>query len=369
LEDDRLHRLAVEHVDPAKVQLAHELEQRYPADRDAPGGAWQVIRTGRSILVPDVTDEMIVAGARDEEHLRLVRQLQLRSVMLVPLVARERVLGVITWVTAESARRYTDSDVAFAEDLGKRAAIAIDNAQLHSETMEAAVRLQDAVLPDLTADIPGWELASFYSPAGRTEVGGDFYDAIALPDGRLALFVGDVMGRGVAAAAAMAQTRAAVRAYVAVDVTPELVLARLDLLFATYAMTHQLVTLVYLVLDPGRHELTLANAGHPPPVVLRRDGGIEQLPTAVGAPLGTFPGNRRPVTVAFHAGDALVAFTDGLIERRGEDIDHGQRRLLDAVRALRQRPLAEALPGLVETVRDPTREDDVAVLVARRTSC
>jgi GAF domain-containing protein len=369
LEDDRLHRLAVEHVDPAKVQLAHELEQRYPADRDAPGGAWQVIRTGRSILVPDVTDEMIVAGARGEEHLRLVRQLQLRSVMLVPLVARERVLGVITWVTAESARRYTDSDVAFAEDLGKRAAIAIDNAQLHSETMEAAVRLQDAVLPDLTADIPGWELASFYSPAGRTEVGGDFYDAIALPDGRLALFVGDVMGRGVAAAAAMAQTRAAVRAYVAVDVTPELVLARLDLLFATYAMTHQLVTLVYLVLDPGRHELTLANAGHPPPVVVRRDGGIEQLPTAVGAPLGTFPGNRRPVTVAFHAGDALVAFTDGLIERRGEDIDHGQRRLLDAVRALRQRPLAEALPGLVETVRDPTREDDVAVLAARRTTC
>lgn len=196
LEDDRLHRLAVEHVDPAKVQLAHELEQRYPADRDAPGGAWQVIRTGRSILVPDITDKMLVAGAKGEEHLRLLRQLQLRGILLVPLVARERVLGVITWVTAESDRRYTDSDVAFAEDLGKRAAIAIDNAQLHSQTMEAAVRLQDAVLPDLTADIPGWELASFYSPAGRTEVGGDFYDAIALPDGRLALFVGDVMGRG-----------------------------------------------------------------------------------------------------------------------------------------------------------------------------
>lgn len=166
----------------------------------------------------------------------------------------------------------------------------------------------------------------------------------------------------------MAQTGAAVRAYVAVDVTPEVVLARLDLLFATYAMTHQLVTLVYLVVDPQRHELTVANAGHPPPVVLRRDGGVEQLPTAVGAPLGTIPGNRRPVKVAFHAGDALVVFTDGLIERRGEDIDQGQRRLLDAVRVLGQLPLTEALPVLVETVRDPTREDDVAVLVVRRTT-
>ena len=366
VEDDRLHRLAVEHVDPDKVRLALELERRYPSDRDAAGGAWEVMRTGQSLLIPDVTDDMIVAAAKDEEHLRLARQLALRSALVVPLVARGRVLGVITWVCAESERRYTDSDVAFAEDLGRRGAIAIDNAQLHSETLEAAVRLQRAVLPELAVDVPGWEIASHYSPAGRTEVGGDFYDAVALPDGRLAWFVGDVMGRGVTAAASMAQMRAAIRAYIAVDPTPEVVLGKLDLLFATYDMA-QLVTLVYGVADPDRDELVLINAGHPPAVVLRKDGAAEQLPSADGPPLGVGEGVRESMVLGFRDGDTLVAFTDGLIERREEDIDDGQRRALVAITALADQPVDAALEDLVENVRDHTREDDVAVLVARRT--
>ena len=366
VEDDRLHRLAVEHVDPAKVALAVEVEERYPSERDAPGGPWEVIRTGRSILVPEVTDEMLVAGAKDEEHLRIARELRLRSVLIVPLVARGRVLGVLSWVTAESERRYTESDLAFAEDLGRRGAIAIDNSQLHSQTMEAAERLQHAVLPELADEVPGWELAGCYIPAGRTDVGGDFYDAIPLPDGGLAIFVGDVMGRGVEAAAAMAQMRAAVRAYIALDASPQAVMSNLDRLFTTYGMS-QIVTLVYLVVDPARDELTFLNAGHPPPVLLRSNHLAEQLPATQQAPLGLASGPRRPVTVAFGPGETLMAFTDGLIERRQEDIDAGQRRLLDAVPLLdAQRPLGDALRRLVERVRDHTREDDVAALVARR---
>ena len=366
VEDDRLHRLAVEHVDPAKVALAVEVEERYPSERDAPGGPWEVIRTGRSILVPEVTDEMLVAGAKDEEHLRIARELRLRSVLIVPLVARGRVLGVLSWVTAESERRYTESDLAFAEDLGRRGAIAIDNSQLHSQTMEAAERLQHAVLPELADEVPGWELAGCYIPAGRTDVGGDFYDAIPLPDGGLAIFVGDVMGRGVEAAAAMAQMRAAVRAYIALDASPQAVMSNLDRLFTTYGMS-QIVTLVYLVVDPARDELTFLNAGHPPPVLLRSDHLAEQLPATQQAPLGLASGPRRPVTVAFGPGETLMAFTDGLIERREEDIDAGQRRLLDAVPLLdAQRPLGDALRRLVERVRDHTRQDDVAALVARR---
>jgi PAS domain S-box-containing protein len=365
VEDDRLHRLAVEHVDPTKVRLALEIEQRYPSDRDAPGGAWEVIRTGLSTLVPEVSDQMLAAGAKDKEHLRLARELQLRSAILVPLVARGRVLGVITWVAAESDRRYAKSDVAFAEDLAKRCAIAIDNSKLYSQTMEAAERLQHAVLPDLTAGLPGWELAKHYSPAGRTEVGGDFFDALALADGRLAVFVGDVMGRGVAAAAAMAQMRASIRAYIAVDPTPEAVLGHLDLLFTTYDMT-QLVTLVYLVVDPERDELTLINAGHPPPVILRADGRTEQAPWANGGPLGIATEERAALTFDFNAGDTVIAFTDGLIERREEDIDVGQRRFLELVPELGRHPLAEALPRIVEATRDHTREDDVAALAVRR---
>jgi serine phosphatase RsbU (regulator of sigma subunit) len=315
--------------------------------------------------VPEITDEMLVAAARDEEHLRLARELQLRSAVTVPLLARGRAFGVMTWVSAESGLRYTDADVTFAEDLAKRAATAIDNAQLYSQTKETAVRLQQAVLPDLSASIPGWEVASVYDPAGRTDVGGDFYDALPLPDGRLALFVGDVMGRGVTAAAAMAQIRSAIRAHIAVDPTPEVVLNRLDLLFATYPIS-QLVTLVYAVLDPTVEELQFINAGHPAAVLVRPDGSLQQLPDAGGAPLGLQTAPRQHLTYPFRAGDALLTFTDGLIERRHEDIDQGQNRLLAAAQDLVQAPLQEGLARLVQTVRDPTRDDDVAALVVKR---
>jgi len=368
VEDGRLHRVAVEHIDPSKVALAVEMQERYPPDPASPGGAWEVMRTGKSILVPEVAEEMLVAAARDEEHLRMARELALRSFMVVPLIAHERVLGVLTWVTAESGRRYTSSDVAFAEDLGRRAAVAIDNAQLHSQTREAAVRLQRAVLPDLASvDLSGYEVANQYSPAGRTEVGGDFYDAVGLPDGRLAIVVGDVMGRGVAAAAGMAQMRSAVRAYLAVEPTPEVVLRLLDQLFDTYSFS-QLVTMVLVLIDPEHDELVVVNAGHPPPVILRADGGVEQLPYAHGAPLGAPTGRRHAVTVPFHAGDTILAFTDGLIERREEDIDQGQSRLLDSVPLLAGGGLSEALAEVVERTRCPARDDDVAALAVRRLS-
>jgi serine phosphatase RsbU (regulator of sigma subunit) len=363
--DGRLNRLAVEHVDPDKIRLAPELAEKYPPAPDAENGAWAVMRTGVSQLIPEVTDEMLVRLTVDEEQLRLARELGLRSALTVPLIARDRVLGVLTWVSAESDVRYTEDDLAFAENLAKRAAIAIDNAELHSETLAAAIRLQHAVLPDRMPEIPGWDLASHYSPAGRTEVGGDFFDAIPLGDGRVAVFVGDVMGRGVHAAAAMAQMRAAVRAYAAVDPTPATVMENLDRMFDQYP-SDQLVTLVYLVADPARDELVVTNAGHPPPVLLRADGSTEQLPFADGVPLGTLPSGRRQSVVPFHAGDVLLAYTDGLIERRDEDIDVGQDRLVAALGTLREPDLSPALNRVVDEVRDPTRDDDVAALVARR---
>jgi GAF domain-containing protein len=365
VEDGRLQRLAVAHVDPVKVQLAHELAERYPADPDAPNGAWHVMRTGVSELIADITDEMLVAGAVDDEQLQIARDLHLRSALTVPLVARGRVLGVITWVAAESGRRYSIDELALAEDLAKRAAVALDNAELHSQTVAAAEQLQHAVLPDAMPHLPGWDIAHYYSPSGRTEVGGDFYDVIPLEEGRLAMFVGDVMGRGVAAAAAMAQMRAAVRAYAAVDPTPEVVLTHLDLMYTRYP-TDQLVTLVYLLADPARDELVVANAGHPPPVLLRSDLSVEQLPIADGAPLGVGSQERHQATVPFRAGDMVVAFTDGLIERRGEDITDGQERLLRAAGSMNGADLAAGLARTADEVRDPSRDDDVAALAARR---
>jgi len=363
LEDGRIHRLAVEHFDPEKVQLALDIERRYPSDRDTGEGAWAVIASGESVLIPEIPDELLVEAAKDEEHLRLARMLQLRSVLVVPLVARDRVLGAISWVMAESGRTYTEEDVKFAEELARRAAVAIDNSQLHSQIRMAADQLQHAVLPVLPPLVPGWQLASFYSPAGRTEIGGDFYDAIPLGDGRLAIFVGDVMGRGVEAAAAMAQMRSALRAHIAVDPTPETVISQMDALFTTYEMT-QLVTLVYLVLAPD--SVTFVNAGHPPPLLLGADGAATALPLADGPPLGAATAVRRSSSVPFRPGDTLVAFTDGLVERRGEDIDAGLDRLLGHVSALASEQLSDALATLVDEVRDHSREDDVAALAVRQ---
>jgi PAS domain S-box-containing protein len=364
VEDDRLHRLAVEHVDPAKVALAIELQDRYPAPPDG-GGVWEVIRTGETMLVSEITDEMLTPAAQDEEHLRIIVALRLRSVIIVPLVARGTVLGAMTMVMAESDRRYDESDLGFAADLGRRAAIAIDNSQLHTETLEAAERLQRAVLPELPDKISGWEVASYYSPAGRTEIGGDFFDVLPLPGGRLVVLVGDVMGRGVRAAAAMAQMRAAIRAYVAIDPEPAHVLQMMDRLFRAYDIG-QLVTLVYLVADPDHDLVAMANAGHPPPVVLRADGSVEQLPSTEEPPLGASAGAREVTTFRLAPGDLVLAFTDGLIERRNEDIDVGQHRVVEAVTRLNGGVLPDRLEQLVTHIRDRTRSDDVAALAVRR---
>ena len=364
LEDGDLRTLAVAHIDPAKIAFVEELQRRYPPDPEAPQGAWNIVRTGRSELVPLVTDELLEAAAVDEEHLRLIHELNLRSGVSAPLIAHGKVLGVMSWVSADEGRLFTESDLAFVEDLARRAAVAIDNAQLHSQTRDAAAHLQRAVLPDRLADVPGWQFASYYSPSGRTEVGGDFYDVVPVPGG-VALFVGDVMGRGVEAAAAMAQMRAAVRSYLAVDPSPEKVVRRLDTMFATFDYT-QLVTLVYVLADASRNELLFVNAGHPPPVVLRADGALEMISEPVTAPLGLGSQDRTAFRVPFGVDDALLLYTDGLIERRGEDIDVGQSRLAERCSALVHGDLDKCLADLVEAVRDHTREDDVAALVARR---
>ena len=323
------------------------------------------MRTGVSELLPDISDELLVAAAQDQEHLRLLRELDLRSALIVPLTTRGEVLGVMTWVSGSDRRRYTEADLEFAEDLASRAAVAIDNSQLYSETLDAAVRLQRAVLPETLTAPEGWEIASLYSPAGRTEVGGDFYDVIALDDGRMLILVGDVMGRGVTAAAAMAQMRSAVRAYAAVDPAPATVMTKLDLMFAAYDIP-QLVTLVYALADPGQDTLEVANAGHPPPLLRRANGTVEQLAHASGPPLGVNGSVRTTMSVPLLPGDTLLAFTDGLIERRTEDIDRGLARLAGQGRLLGSNDLGGALEKLVDSVRDHTRNDDVAAVAVRR---
>jgi GAF domain-containing protein len=365
LDDGRLRTLAVEHIDPAKVALAEELQQRYPTDFDAPTGSPNVVRTGRSELHRVITDEMLVAATRDEEHLRLARDLHLHSALIVPLLARGRALGAITLVLAESDRTYRQDDIPFAEDLGRRAAIAIDNAQLHSQTRDAALQLQRAVLPDDLSGVAGWEIATFYSPAGRTDVGGDFYDAIPIADGRIVVVTGDVMGRGVAAAAAMARMRSAVHAYLALDPDPVVVMTNLDRMFAKFNYA-RLVSMVYVLIEAGAEQLSIVNAGHCAPLVVGPDGAVDFLNDAPSPLLGVATTPRTSTRHRMLAGSALLTYTDGLIERRDEDLESGFARLAAAAGCLAGGTLTERLPVLVDRVRDSRRDDDVTAFAIRQ---
>jgi GAF domain-containing protein len=361
IERDQLTTLAVAHTDPAKVAWAWELQRRYPPDPDAPSGAPNVVRTGVSELYEEVTDELLVASARDEEHLRLARELNLRSVIVVPLNARGRTLGAITLIRADTERRFGPADLAVAEDLGRRAAMAIDNAQLHSATRDVARQLQRAVLPERLDGIPGWRVAAHSEPGGAAEIGGDVYDAVALPDGRLAVFIGDVMGHGVPAAAAMASLRAAVRAFLSVDPAPAAVLDNLQRMFRLLAIT-ELVSLVYVLLDPAAGRFEVVNAGHYPPVVVHVDGSIEFADTPPRRPLGTDPDVCRSAAFPFDARDTLLLFTDGLVERRDEHIDVGLGRIRQEAGRLAVGDLCAALDTLVERVRSADGDDDVTAL-------
>ncbi len=370
VDDGVLRTLAVAHVDPEKVQLARELETRWPPDPDRPGGAALVARTGESLLVEAVTDAMLVAAAQDEEHLRVARELGLQSAMSVPLIAKDRVLGVLTFVAAESGRHYGAEDVAFAEDLARRAGLAIDNADLYSQTRRVASVLQSTLLPQDLPELAGWQLGTVYRQAGRTDVGGDYYDVSGLDDGRVIAVLGDVMGRGVDAAVSGSLMRSAARVLSTQDPEPAALARAMDRLMVMEPPT-QMASAVYVLFDPSKDDLALVVAGHPPPLLFR--DGRSRFVTEDGSPihgLGEMP--RPSARCPFGPGDVLLLYTDGLVERRGESIDIGLRRLQAAADDLFTAvddltDLDEVLAKLTESVSDPDRQDDVAVLAFRRT--
>ncbi|HEY2299832.1 MAG TPA: SpoIIE family protein phosphatase [Jatrophihabitans sp.] len=361
-----LATLAVAHVDPEKAEWARELQERYPVNHDAPTGAGNVFRTGVSEFYPEITDEMLVASARDEEHLRLSRELHLRSAMVVPIMGQSQSRGTLTLVRSESAPAFVRSDLSLAEEVGRRAGVAIDNAMLYAQSQDVALQLQRAVLPEAVDDLRCWEVAAHYAPGGRGGVGGDFYDAVVLADGSLAFAVGDVMGHGLRAAAAMAQIRSATRAYLSIDHDPAAVMSRLDVMFDQLAIT-SLVTLFYAVADVTTGTLRFSNAGHYPGLVIAPGAEPRLLSTPTRLPLGAGGDERVTHTVPFGANDVLMSFTDGLVERRGEIIDEGVGRLVELAPTLLAGRLADCVEQLVARLTaGHETEDDVTVLAVRR---
>lgn len=282
------------------------------------------------------------------------------SYLAVPVISPTGVVIGGFFLGDPEPGRFSDRHERIAVGIAAQTAIAMDNAGLYRQQRHAAAELQRSLLPTLPV-LPGMTLTSRYLPATRGyQVGGDWVDVIPLPAGRTALVVGDVMGKGMKAAAVMGQLRTAVRAYAGLDLPPAEVLRRLDTLLGQLPVP-QLATCVYAVHDPLADTLSVASAGHVPPAVLGGDGTVRYVDDRLGPPLGV--GSRPFVQrrVPFGAGAALLLFTDGLIERRGQDIVDGLSQLAAqlAVPADSDELLVDRIVAAAE------QSDDTAVLLAR----
>src|SRR3954471_2146896 len=242
-ESGELREVAVAHIDPDRRRLAQELSERFPPDPESPTGARRVVLTGETAYAPDITDEMLAAAIADPEYLALVRRLQLSSLIIAPMTARGRTFGALTFVGAESGRHFEAADVQLAEELARRAAVAIENSRLYTERTRIAHTLQVKLLPESLPEIPGVRLAARYRAAGElNEVGGDFYDVFPRSAPTWGLVVGDVSGRGAEAAAVTALARYTLRAAAMDDAPPSHALRRLNTAMRAHDESEQFAT-------------------------------------------------------------------------------------------------------------------------------
>lgn len=287
------------------------------------------------------------------------------SVVSVPLMARGAVTGVIQAGVA-APRRFTEDDLLLLGLAADRVALAVERVRVFEREHRIAETLQRSLLPDKLPRLPGLEIAARYLPAAsEAEVGGDWYDVIAIDSGRVGLVMGDVAGKGLAAASMVGRVRSAMRAYALEGHGPQGLVERLNQLVWSELEDSQMVTLVYAVFDSGDSRLDWVNAGHLPPLVIGADGATRFLDTPSSVPLGVMPfPTYEQGTVELEGGASVVVYTDGLVERPGELLDVGLARFERAAApALADDPegLCDAL--LAELVPRGGAADDVALLV------
>ncbi|MFE5908609.1 PP2C family protein-serine/threonine phosphatase [Streptomyces wedmorensis] len=284
--------------------------------------------------------------------------------LAVPLAVHdEEPLGTVT-VTRAGGAAFAADEVALLRHTARLAARHVGHARRLAVTEDTALHLQRALVAEPGRPHPNLEIAGGYLPAGhRTLVGGDWFETVRLHFGRSLLVVGDVMGHGLAAAVDMNAYRTALREVAATDLPPHRVLRHLDSVVAEDDVRRPATCLLVRV-DPARGSATFASAGHMPPVVFAADGSAELVDLPVGPPLGTGVGGYEPVTRPLVSGDTLLIFTDGLVERRDEDIDVSLARLA-ALRLPAGSGPREVVDEVLRRFGAHGAEDDVAVLAAR----
>ncbi|MBV8385475.1 MAG: SpoIIE family protein phosphatase [Acidimicrobiia bacterium] len=367
-------RMAAVHADPGKQALVDILGERYPPDPVGDHPAVRAMVTGIADFSPEMTDEFLRATCRDDEHLELVRRLEFSSYICVPLVARGKSLGALTLVSCSPERRFGTDDLALAQEVAWRAALAVDNARLFSERAYVARTLQASLLPHTLPAIPGVEVAARYLAAGEgNEVGGDFFDAFDVGYGTWAVVIGDVCGKGADAAAIAGLARHTVRAAALKERRPSRVLSTLNdaILGDVDVGEARFCTVVTALVRPNRTgaRMTIATGGHPLAWLLRADGTTTQVGSS-GLIVGVFPQiNVRDEVVNLRVGDAVVFYTDGVVEERDDEgRTFGQELLQEVLEASVGHSATEIVDEVVGAVtrfsgREP--RDDVAVVVLR----
>jgi serine phosphatase RsbU (regulator of sigma subunit)/PAS domain-containing protein len=369
LVDERLRRqnVAIAHRDPEKAELAARLRELEPDELDPGQALTSVLTTGVPELYEDVTDERLRRAARSAEELELLRALDMRSVAIVPMRVPRRILGVMTMVTAESRRRLTMEDLSLAEQLGRRAAVAVENARLHTTLSDIARTLRRSLLPDEPPEVPDWDIAALYRPTGtgdRLDVGGDFYDVFETDEGWLAL-IGDVTGKGVNAAAMTSLMRSGARFTSRFEPRPASILERLNE-FLTHRGGNSLCTVLCARLGAG--QVTLSSAGHPAAMIVAPSGAIREAP-ASGPLLGAFPEGQWPEqAVPVDRDELVLMYTDGVTEITGPHGRFGAARLRAVLGDQAGSSPAELLARLDRALEDfsgGSRRDDIAALALR----
>jgi len=330
--------------------------------------ALRALADERPLFLPEV---VAPAGTGpDGEPVEPIR----RAWAILPLIVSDRPVGACV-IGYPGPRFFNESERALCTTLTGIIAQAAERARMHDLEHQQAVDLQRMMLPRRIPPIPGLETAARYLPGTRgLEVGGDWYDVIEQPDGRIGLAVGDVQGHSAEASAVMGAMRVGLRAYAREGLPPGKVLSRTGRLLSDL-QTELLVTCCYLVLDPADGTVTGVRAGHPMPARLAPDGTVSELEVPGGPPLGIDQGFEFPVIrTAVRPGESLLLYTDGLVERRGEDIDVSVRRMLERVgswvagRRGREVALEELADHLIAPRAERTGrfEDDVALLLVKR---
>jgi serine phosphatase RsbU (regulator of sigma subunit)/anti-sigma regulatory factor (Ser/Thr protein kinase) len=319
----------------------------------------RTVRTGEPVYLPG-EDELTSRFPELATHLRTFGACAAAS---IPLTVDGVCLGglLLCW---SSPQDLSEQQRGFLAAYGAQVAHAMRRGLAYHVQRSLSEELQRALMPHSFPDLEGLEFGAHHRPGGKhVDVGGDWYDVMALPDGRVAVSLGDVMGKGVQAAVVMSELRTATRAYALLDPDPSRVLERLDGLVAT-SIAEQVVTMAYGVVDPTGRTLTLAVAGHPPPLLVPVSGPPIRLEEISGPALGLAAGPWVSTTIELETGSSLLLYSDGLVESRTRDLFSGIETLEETVVGLegRRRTARELCTRVAEALVDAEADDDVTLL-------